>query len=82
VQHAAINRLDDLASGEVIGIPLEVEPFKELRVGLMVHRRRKPTPATSAFLDLLRARLTELGAQVERLVLRGAGGARMKPRQA
>ncbi len=68
--YTPIGFLDELKSGEVVGIPLEVEPLRELRVGLMVHRRRKPTPATSAFLDLLRARLVELSEEVERLVFR------------
>ncbi|MGH6922879.1 MAG: LysR family transcriptional regulator [Propylenella sp.] len=77
--YSPIGFLDELASGEVIGIPLEVEPFKQLRVGLMVHRRRKPTPATRAFLELLGTRLVELGAEVERLV-RGAA-TRSKRRQ-
>jgi DNA-binding transcriptional LysR family regulator len=70
--YSPIGFLDELASGVVVGIPLEVEPFKQLRVGLMVHRRRKPTPAASAFLALLRERLVDLGAEVERLVYRPA----------
>lgn len=76
--YSPIGYLDELASGEIVGIPLDVEPFKQLRVGLMVHRRRKPTPATSAFLDLLRARLAELGTEVERLVYRPGAASRPK----
>ncbi len=76
--YSPIGFLDELERGELVGIPLDVQPFKQLRVGLMVHRRRKPTPATRAFLDLLREQLFGLGAEAERLVGRHDGTVRRR----
>ena len=73
-----IGFVDELASGEIVAIPLNREPFQKLRVGLMLHRRRKPTPAAAAVLDLLRNRLSSLAAEVDALIaarrLRRSGG--------
>lgn len=65
--YTPIGFLDELASGEIVALPLAVEPFQELRLGLMFHRRRKPTPAAAAVVELMRVRLKALAAEVGRL---------------
>lgn len=60
--------LDELQRGDIVAVPIDHEAFQQLRIGLMLHRRRKPTPAAAAALELLRKQLVRLADQVERFV--------------
>lgn len=68
--YTPIGFIDELARGDIVAVPLKVEPFQQLRVGLMFHRRRKPTPAAAAAVDLLRKRLKTLSAEVNTVTRR------------
>jgi DNA-binding transcriptional LysR family regulator len=66
--YTPIGFLEELASGSIVALPLKIEAFSKLRLGLLRHRRRKPTPAAAAVLDLLKQLLVQLSEQAQRLI--------------
>jgi DNA-binding transcriptional LysR family regulator len=66
--YTPIGFLEELASGKIIGIPLKIEAFRNLRLGIILHRKRKPTPAAAVVIGLLKRQLAELSEESRRLV--------------
>ena len=62
--YTPIGFIEELKRGDIVAVPIQEAPFRKLRVGLVVHRRRKPTPAAAAMLELLQKRLRELTEEV------------------
>jgi DNA-binding transcriptional LysR family regulator len=78
--YTPIGFLKELESGEIRAVPVESDSMSRLRVGLLMHRRRRPAPAAAAMADELGAALQELGKRIERGFLPLAD--RRRPRQA
>jgi DNA-binding transcriptional LysR family regulator len=66
--YTPIGFLEELTRGIVVAIPLKIDAFQKLRLGLMLHRRRKPSPATIAVLDRLQPHLVALSEQAGSLI--------------
>ncbi len=58
--YTPIGMLDELAAGDVVGVPLEGTKLGALRLGVLVPRRRQMTHAAQAMMEQLGTALAEL----------------------
>jgi DNA-binding transcriptional LysR family regulator len=63
--YTPIGFLPELEQGTVRAVPLSSPSMSKLRVGLLLHRRRRPRPAAVAILEALEQALRSLGQQLE-----------------
>lgn len=54
---------DEIRNGSIVGIPLQQTRLRGLRLGLLVPRKRKQTPAVQAMVGQLSAAFADLGAE-------------------
>jgi DNA-binding transcriptional LysR family regulator len=62
--YTRIGFIDELRAGSVIAVPLAETRLAEIRVGLMLPRRRRPTPAVAAMIEHLGEALHELAPEL------------------
>jgi hypothetical protein len=58
--YTRIGFLEDIARGQVVAIPLKEKRLSALRVGLILPRRRRPSPAVAAMTEHLAQTLASL----------------------
>ncbi len=58
--YTPIGLMEEIAAGDIVGVPLEGTTLGELRLGILVPRRRQLTHAASAMVEQLSAALAEL----------------------
>lgn len=63
--YTPIGFLPELDQGTVRAVPVESRSMSKLRVGLLLHRRRRPGPAAMAILAALEQALRDLGQQLD-----------------
>jgi DNA-binding transcriptional LysR family regulator len=63
--YTRIGFVEDLARGEVVAVPLAEKRLAALRVGLILPRRRRPSPAVAAMTEHLAQALVELSAAAD-----------------
>jgi DNA-binding transcriptional LysR family regulator len=62
--YTRIGFIDELRAGSVIAVPLAETRLAEIRVGLMLPRRRRPTPAVAAMIEHLSEALHDLAPEL------------------
>ena len=70
--YTPIGYLRELEAGTVRAVPIAGASISQLRVGLLLHRRRRPGPAAAAMAEALGAALRQLAQRTERLNVRTA----------
>ncbi len=63
--YTPIGFLRELENGAVRSVPVASPSMSKLRVGLLLHRRRRPGPAASAMAEALGLALKDLERQLE-----------------
>jgi DNA-binding transcriptional LysR family regulator len=62
--YTRIGFVDELRAGSVIAVPLAETRLAQIRVGLMLPRRRRPTPAVAAMIEHLSGALHRLAPEL------------------
>ena len=65
--YTPIGFLNELEAGSVRAVPIAGAAISSLRIGLLLHRRRKPAPAAAALIDALSLALQRLAERTARL---------------
>ena len=66
--YTRIGFVEDIAEGEIVAIPLGEKRLSALRVGLILPRRRRPSPAVAAMTEHLAQMLAALDAGADQKV--------------
>jgi DNA-binding transcriptional LysR family regulator len=65
--YTPIGFVDELEAGTVRAVPIAGTSISALRIGILLHRRRRPGPATSAMIEALSDALQRLAARTARI---------------